>query len=187
MSSRRVVPPFVERASRYELSGVLAAAAVLVAATLIRYGVGGEGIAWSFCQLLLVAIAWVDVRTRLIPTGFLVFAAGAFVALRSVYAPHALAQTIAAGVIAFAVFLGLTLLLKGGVGMGDVELVGFLGLMLGTDVVVALLVGCFAGALAALALLVLRRASLRSTFAYGPYLVLGASLAIVIASPPPLV
>jgi prepilin signal peptidase PulO-like enzyme (type II secretory pathway) len=167
--------------------GIIGVAALLVVATLVRYGHGAEGIAWSLCQLLLVAIAWVDMRTRLIPTGVLVFAAGAFVALRSVYAPHLMAETIAAGVIAFAVFFLLALLFKGGLGMGDVELVGLLGFMLGADVVFALLAGCVAGSLAALTLIVLKRASLRSSFAYGPYLALGASLAIVIASPPPLV
>jgi prepilin signal peptidase PulO-like enzyme (type II secretory pathway) len=54
-------------------------------------------------------------------------------------------------------------------------------------VVFALLTGCVAGSVAALMLIVLKRASLRSSFAYGPYLALGASLAIVFASPLPLV
>jgi prepilin signal peptidase PulO-like enzyme (type II secretory pathway) len=123
----------------------------------------------------------------MIPSGVLVFAAGAFVALRSVYAPDLLMQTIAVGLVALTAFFLLALLLKGGFGMGDVELIGLLGVMLSTDVVFALLMGCVAGSLAALTLIVSRRASLRSTFAYGPYLALGASLAIVFASPPPLV
>jgi prepilin signal peptidase PulO-like enzyme (type II secretory pathway) len=183
----RAIPPFAERAASYQFAGVLGAAAVLVAATIVRYGHGADGIAWSLCQLLLVAIAWVDLRTRMIPSEVLVFAAGVFVALRSVYAPGVLMQTIAAGVISFAAFFLLALLLKGGLGLGDVELVALLGVMLSTDVVFALLAGCVAGSLAALTLVVSRRASLRSTFAYGPYLALGASLAIVFASPPPLV
>ena len=160
---------------------------MLVAATLVRYGLGADGIAWSLGQLLLGAIAWVDLRTRTIPSGVLAFAVGALVALRSVYAPGAQVQTIAAGVIAFALFFVLALLFKGGIGMGDVALVGLLGVMLGADVVFALLAGCVAGSLGALALIVVRRASLRSTFAYGPYLALGGSLAIVFATPPPFV
>jgi prepilin signal peptidase PulO-like enzyme (type II secretory pathway) len=185
--TRLAIRPLVERVSVYEFAGVLAVATVLVAATLVRYGNGADRIAWSLCQLLLVGIAWVDLRTRMIPSGALAFAAGAFVALRSVYAPGALGQTIAAGLIAMALFFLLALLVKGGLGMGDVELIGLLGVMLGSDVVFALLTGCVAGSLAALTLVVSRRASLRSTFAYGPYLALGASLAIVFASPPPLV
>jgi prepilin signal peptidase PulO-like enzyme (type II secretory pathway) len=183
----RSIRPFVERASSYEFVGAVGVAAVLVAATVVRYGPGADAVAWSLCQLLLVAIAYVDLRTRMIPSGVLAFAAGAFVALRSVYAPDVLVQTIVVGLVAFAVFFLLALLLKGGFGMGDVELVGLLGVMLSTDVLFALLTGSVAGSLAALTLIVSRRASLRSTFAYGPYLALGASLAIVFASPPPLV
>jgi prepilin signal peptidase PulO-like enzyme (type II secretory pathway) len=185
--TRRAIPALAERTGRYQFAGAFAVAALLIAATLVRYGYTADGMAWSLCQLFLVVIAWMDLRTRTIRSGSLVFAAGAFVALRSVYAPDALPQTISAGLIGLMVFFLLGLLLKGGLGMGDVELVGLLGVMLGADVLFALMTGCLAGSVAALTLVVSRRASLRTTFAYGPYLALGASLAIVFASPPPLV
>jgi leader peptidase (prepilin peptidase)/N-methyltransferase len=182
MSCRSAVP-----VSSYDVAGIGAISAFLVIATVIRNSHGVDAVAWSLCQLVLVGIAWVDLRTNLIRTDVLIFAAGVFIALRSVYEPDALVETVVVGFVGLAAFALLAALSKGGLGMGDAYLVGLLGLMLGSSLVFALLAGAVAGSLAALALVLSRRASLQSSFAYGPYLALGASLAILFASPPPLV
>jgi len=77
--------------------------------------------------------------------------------------------------------------LKGGLGMGDVKLAGMLGFLLGAKVIGALAVGVIAGGLWSTALLLTRRAGLRSTLAYGPFLCLGGAVAILFSGPPPLV
>ena len=60
-------------------------------------------------------------------------------------------------------------------GFGDVKLAGVIGLMLGYPFVVpALMVGIILGGLAALALLITRKAERKSYIAYAPYLALGA-------------
>jgi leader peptidase (prepilin peptidase) / N-methyltransferase len=64
---------------------------------------------------------------------------------------------------------------RGKLGMGDVKLAGVIGLMVGWPAVVqALVVGVLLGGVAALALLLSRRAGRKSTMAYAPYLALGA-------------
>ncbi len=74
-------------------------------------------------------------------------------------------------------FFILALMGRGALGMGDVKLAAAIGLLFGfPGVVVALFWGVIFGGLAALALLVTRRAGLKSSFAYGPYLAAGAWL-----------
>ena len=165
----------------------LAVGAVLVAATLVRYGLGKEGVVWSICQMLLVAVAWIDLRRRVIPDALLIVAAGVAIALRASFAPTGFTEGVVAGLITLLAFLLFAWLSKSGLGMGDVKLAGLLGLLLGKTVALALLIGSVAGSVVALTLVATGRSNLRGSFAYGPYLALGASLAIVFANPLPLV
>ena len=68
---------------------------------------------------------------------------------------------------------------RGAMGAGDVKLAAALGAVLGWPAVLpALLYGIIAGGVAALLLLLLRRADRKSAFAYGPYLALGAVIVL---------
>lgn len=94
------------------------------------------------------------------------------------------ASSLAAGVGAVAVFGAFAafgrLALRGEVlGMGDVKLVGFIGLALGVQgAVAALLVGVLLAGVVAGVLLVARVRSLRDSIAYGPFLCAGALLGL---------
>ena len=68
--------------------------------------------------------------------------------------------------------------------MGDAKLAGLLGLMVGfPGILFALLAGVIAGGLAALILLISGRAKRGQTFAFVPYLVLGAWLTLFFLFP----
>jgi leader peptidase (prepilin peptidase)/N-methyltransferase len=172
-----------QRVRRHRL--VPAAALVLAAATLGLQGRDVDAAAWAAVQVVLVAIAAIDVATRRIPNVVTLGTAAGAVVLRLVLARGALPETLAAGAICFAVFLLLAILSRGAFGMGDVKLAGLLGLLLGTDVVGALLLGTLCGAAAAL-IAARRERSLKATLAYGPYLCLGAAVVILFTSPPAL-
>jgi leader peptidase (prepilin peptidase)/N-methyltransferase len=76
-------------------------------------------------------------------------------------------------------FLFVPAVLLPGLGMGDVKLAAVIGACFGfPGVLTALLVGVICGGCAAAFLLVTRRAGRRGTFAYAPYLVVGALLMI---------
>jgi len=90
--------------------------------------------------------------------------------------------------IATAVTAGAALLLAllapgGGLGLGDVKLLGVLGLFLGwlgwAELALGVALGFTLGALAAIGLLVLRRAGLKDHLAFGPWLIAGALVAVV--------
>jgi leader peptidase (prepilin peptidase)/N-methyltransferase len=73
---------------------------------------------------------------------------------------------------------------SGGLGLGDVKLLGLLGLFLGWlgwgVLVLGVAFGFGIGALAAIAMLASRRAGLRDHLAFGPWLIAGALVAVVV-------
>ncbi len=89
-------------------------------------------------------------------------------------------------VVGFVVMGGIYLLLAvlpgGGVGGGDVRLAPLIGALLGWlgigELVVGLAAGFLVGGVAAAALLLGRRAGLKSSIAYGPAMCLGAWVAV---------
>ena len=160
--------------------------AVLAAATFVLRGHDANAVLWAGVQLVLVAIAAIDLATRRIPNVLTLAAAVGAIALRLAFERDELVEIVVAGAVCFVVLLLLAVVARGGFGMGDVKLAGVLGLLLGKDVAGALLLGTICGAVAAL--IAARRArSLKATLAYGPYLCLGAAVVILVTSPPALV
>lgn len=93
----------------------------------------------------------------------------------------ALGRAALAGAAMGLLYFVLALIAPSGMGLGDVKLAGLLGLFLGwlgwPHVVLGTLGGFLVGGVVALVLLVLRRATMRTSFAFGPWMVLGAALA----------
>jgi leader peptidase (prepilin peptidase)/N-methyltransferase len=162
-------------------------AAGLAVATFARLGFGWNAAAWAAVQVALVALAAVDLRERRLPNAIVVPLGVSAIVLRLAFERGALVEILVAGAVAFAAFLVLAVAARGGLGMGDVKLAAAEGLLLGKVAVEALLLGVVVGGVAAALLLVTRRAGRTTTYAYGPYLVLGAVVAILAFGPPPLV
>jgi leader peptidase (prepilin peptidase)/N-methyltransferase len=162
-------------------------AGALIAVTFVAVHPPANAAAYAVVQVLLVAIATVDLEQRKIPNELVIALAVVAIVARAIAERSHLLGSAVSGLIVFAVALALANLARGGLGMGDVKLAAALGLVLGKVVLLALLVGSTAGAVAALAVLVRQgKAGRRTTIAYGPYLALGAALAILVFSPPPL-
>jgi leader peptidase (prepilin peptidase)/N-methyltransferase len=162
-------------------------ALALAIGTFVHLGHDANAALWACVQVVLVALAAIDVATRRLPNVLTVPTALAALLLRAAFERDHLAEVAIAGVVAFAGFFLLALLMRGGFGMGDVKLAAMLGFLLGWTVWQALALGIVAGGLASLVLLLARRATLRGTIAYGPYLALGGAVAILAFNPPPLV
>jgi leader peptidase (prepilin peptidase)/N-methyltransferase len=164
-----------------------AVAAGLAAFTFVHLGSDSDAAAWAVVQVVLVALAAIDIETRRLPNVITLPVAALALVLRAADERSELAEVAIAGAAAFASFYVLTLLMRGGMGMGDVKLAGMLGFLLGEQVLGALFLGVLAGGLWSILLLATRRAGLRSSFAYGPFLCLGGAVAILFSSPPALV
>jgi len=96
-----------------------------------------------------------------------------------------LLRAVLAALVLFVVYLVLALVSPGGggLGFGDVKLAGVLGLLLGWlswgTVIVSVLGAFVISGLVALILLVTRRVSRSTSIAFGPYMILGAWVALM--------
>lgn len=158
---------------------------VFAVATLVRLGLGAGGLAWAAVQLVLAGVAAYDFASRRIPNRVIVPVSVGAVMSRAAFERSALPEVVVAGCLAFLFFLVLAVVLRGGLGMGDVKLAGMLGFLLGHAVLPALVVGALAGGLASAVILVSAPAMRGRTIAYGPYLCLGGAAAILLFQPPP--
>ena len=96
----------------------------------------------------------------------------------------ALIRALLAALVLFAAYLVLRMLSAGGVGGGDVKLAAVIGLHLGWlgwgSVLVGTLAGFVLGGVFAAGMLLVRRADRRSAIPFGPWMLAGAWVAIVL-------
>lgn len=151
---------------------------------------GPVTLAWAGClAFLALAAALTDIACRRIPDCLTVsgLAAGSLLAFiaglgsgQGSIASFSLAiRHCLLGALSLGGMLWLSGLIAGGLGGGDVKLGFALGAFLGwAGALLALLFASVAAALWAIALLALGRAKLRDGIPFGPYLALGAVLAV---------
>jgi len=132
----------------------------------------------SVFVLVLVQVIFFDLEHRLILDRVIFPAMGLAVVVSILYGQPwwaGIATGLGAGVLfLFLSIAGSTLLRAEVLGFGDVKLAAFMGFLLGWPAIVdAVFIGVLVGALAAIAVGIWHR-SLKATFAYGPYLAIGA-------------
>ena len=151
--------------------------AVLVVASVARFGLTPDAlVAAAFC-VVLVAVSVIDLEYRLIPNRIVVPAAA--VALAAQTAIHPSLEWLIGALGASAFLLAAALAYPAGMGMGDVKLALLLGAMLGRTVPVALMVGMLAALVPAVALIARHgTAARRMGIPFGPFLSLGGVVAL---------
>ena len=161
------------------LAAVLTALA-LSAAVILRYGADRDTLLALFVVNILVAISRHDLERRVIPNRLVVPAWAIALTVNTVLHPSRWWEWLVASLGAGLFLLAFARLSGGGVGMGDVKLVAFLGAALGSDVLPALLVGTAASGVLAATLLVRHGAAARRrTYALGPFLAAGAVVVLL--------
>jgi leader peptidase (prepilin peptidase)/N-methyltransferase len=166
---RRDVPPLA-----------LVAGAGLTVLAILRLGTGPHALLAAWLLPVLASLAAVDARSRVLPNRIVLPALLAALAWQLAFFPGRWAEWIGAGLGAGFALLLPSLIRPGAIGMGDVKLVVLLGVALGADVVSALTLGLLAAVPAALFILLRGGAAARhSSFAYGPFLALGAAVVLL--------
>jgi len=131
----------------------------------------------SVFVLVLVQVIFFDLEHRLILDRVIFPSMGLAVVVSLFNQPWwaGIATGLGAGVLFLFLSIAGSTLLRGEVlGFGDVKLAAFMGLLLGwPGIADAVFIGVAVGAVAAIAVAIWRR-SLKATFAYGPYLAIGA-------------
>ena len=157
-----------------------------------RVGLVADLPAFLYLGAIGVALAAIDLEVKRLPNAIVLPSYGvAAVLLAAAAITHADATNLIRAVIGMVALFGgyylLAVIVPGGMGFGDVKLAGVLGLYLGWLGWTELVVGAFAsfllGGVAGLALIATGRAGRKSHLPFGPYMLLGALLAILAAGP----
>jgi leader peptidase (prepilin peptidase) / N-methyltransferase len=156
------------------------AAAGAAGVALLRLGPTREGLLAACTLAVLTILAAIDLEVRLLPNRIVFPAILGAIAWQATFFPERLVECLVAGLGAGLVFLLPSLVRPGAVGMGDVKLAAFLGVVLGAGVVGALITGSLLAAPVALALLLVNGTGARgAALPFGPFLALGAGVALL--------
>jgi len=152
------------------------------------------GLSWrtpAYCVLMagLVALSWIDLRTKRLPRSIIHWTAALGVPLLCVAAivehePRRIWMLAVGAAISLAVMLVIYTASRGGMGDGDVRLAPLLGAYLGFLnpglAPVGLFFGFVAGAVVGVALMAAKKAGRRTAVPFGPFLALGTVIAIFV-------
>jgi leader peptidase (prepilin peptidase)/N-methyltransferase len=132
---------------------------------------------------MLIAVANIDVEFQIIPNRILAPLAVWGVAVSALVRPDKLPELLIAGAAGFTFLLVVALIAPRGMGMGDVKLLGVMGLYLGLSLAPAVLIACLAGSLVG-AVMMARGgiAERKRKVPFGLFLALGG-LAALVAGP----
>ena len=159
---------------------VLVLASVVAAAAPVRLGLTPYAAMAAGALAVLVVLSAIDLQARILPNKILLPAMGAVLAGQVVFYPERADEMVAAALVAGAVMLAPALVNSAAMGMGDVKLAAFLGVLLGAKALPAMMLGFIATAPVLAILLVLRGRAARGTaLPLGPFLALGAAIVLL--------
>jgi leader peptidase (prepilin peptidase)/N-methyltransferase len=164
-------------------TGIVAVVAIATAAAaLIKFDLTGRAFVAAFFAAALVVLAAIDLERRIIPNRIVV-PAGVVVLVGDIAAePHRWKEWTIAAFASMLVTLAVALATKGGVGMGDVKLAFLLGAGLGWAVAGAAIVAMLSTFVVSVLILARRGpAARKDTIPFGPFLVLGALVALFLS------
>jgi len=158
------------------------ATALLVAGSLLKFGLTGSAAVAVFFCLALVVVSATDIEHRIIPNVIVLPAAAIVLAANSALHPSLQWALAALGASGF--LFGAALAYPKGMGMGDVKLALLMGAALGRTVPVALMIGMIAALIPGLYLLARHgQAARKMGIPFGPFLALGSLVALFAGHP----
>ncbi len=144
--------------------------------------------AYLYLAAISVPLAVIDLAVKRLPNAIVLpsyVVAGLLLLAPAAAAPDwgAYLRAWLAALVLFGLYFLLALIYPAGMGFGDVKLAGVLGLYLGWlgwgPLVVGAFLGFVFGAVVGAALLLVRKAKVKSTFPFGPFMLAGALVAVV--------
>ena len=166
--------------------------AALFLAFAIHFGLSWELAAFCALGAGLVALSWIDLRTKRLPREIIYVTAAIGVPLLCIAAvarhePRRIWMMLLGAAVALAFMGSVYVLSRGGMGDGDVRLSPLLGAYLGWlnpgFVAVGLFLGFFAGAVVGLILMAVGRGGRKTAVPFGPFLALGTVVAFWTGQP----
>jgi leader peptidase (prepilin peptidase)/N-methyltransferase len=150
-------------------------AGALYAFSYIKYGFSVE-LLLACSLILLCAIIFVsDLLYFIISDKVLITFFVWFLALQVIFEYRSWLDAAVGGLLGFLFLLLLAILSKGGIGGGDIKLMGVLGLLLGFQgAYLTLMIASIVGVLVAIVGLLMKKYTRKTAIPFGPYLAIGA-------------
>lgn len=152
-----------------------------LSAAYIIYGFGGHLASFISMLCVLTAAALSDIKTKTIPDGIIIIGVLAALVCAHIDSEQSVLGCLAGGLAAGGIFLLVSIVTRGGVGMGDVKLMGCIGMFTGVGKVLELilfsvLISGFAG----IVFFALNIKNRKKTIPFAPFALAGAILTIMI-------
>jgi leader peptidase (prepilin peptidase)/N-methyltransferase len=168
---------------RYPL--VELATALLLALTVFVVGANEDVWLGLAFVLLLVPVTVIDLDFRIIPNKLMIAGTVAAPAILALTRPDDIPEHLIAACAAGGFLLVAAIAYPSGMGMGDVKLAFVMGLFLGRDVGVAMLVALVAGSLIGVAIMARKgtQEGRKTAIPFGPFLALGGIVGLLAGEP----
>jgi leader peptidase (prepilin peptidase) / N-methyltransferase len=151
------------------------ATGALYSFSYIKYGFSIELLLACSLVLLCAIITVSDLLYFIISDKVLIVFFVWFLALQVIFEPRGWVDAAVGSLLGFLFLLMLAILSKGGIGGGDIKLMGVLGLVLGFQgAYLTLMVASIVGVLVAIVGLVTKKYNRKTAIPFGPYLAIGA-------------
>jgi leader peptidase (prepilin peptidase) / N-methyltransferase len=159
--------------------------ALLLAAVVLRVGTGEDVWLGLAFVLLLVPVTVIDIDHRIIPNKLMIAGTVVALAILAITQPDAIPEHLIAAAAAGGFLLLAAIAYPSGMGMGDVKLAFVMGLFLGREVGVAMLVALVAGSLVGVAVMARKGTAegRKTAIPFGPFLALGGVVALLAGEP----
>lgn len=144
-----------------------------------RFGLGLEAAIFMIFLSLLLALAVIDLQTQLLPNRLTI--PGMCIGLVSRWGiTGSPVDGLLGAITGLAIIVFISIISRGGIGLGDAKLMGMIGAFLGCrGGFAALVVGAIIGGIVGILLLTMGLKTRHDMIAYGPFLALGAALVVL--------
>jgi leader peptidase (prepilin peptidase) / N-methyltransferase len=159
--------------------------ALLLALTVIVIGTNADVWLGLAFVLLVVPVTVIDLDFRIIPNKLMIAATVVALAILAITRPGDIPEHLIAAAAAGGFLLVAAIAYPSGMGMGDVKLAFVMGLFLGRDVGVAMLVALVAGSLVGVAVMARKGTAegRKTAIPFGPFLALGGIVGLLAGAP----
>jgi len=133
-----------------------------------------------FFGTILILISFIDIKHKIIPNKIIIPSILIGLVLQILFFSNKTMQWVIFSVGAGLFFLIISLIYHEGMGMGDVKLATFLGVLLGKNVLLAIAIAFVMGALFSIILLIFKIKRIKDKIPFAPFLAIGAIIAYFI-------
>lgn len=156
---------------------VLLIAIILIIFLYKVYGFTEIFIAYSFLVVLLIIIAIIDIKEKIIPNKIIILGMIIGTIFLFINKEISILSRVFGALISGGIFAGISVLTRGALGMGDAKLASMIGLFVGLwDIMATMFLASIASGIVGIFLIIKDRNNKNKTIPFAPFILLGLIL-----------